>query len=73
MSCLNIIATSLGKLQSIYGLIPHIKSKGVGAKKVMQRLLHKRVEDESVVQDKDANRPNGISSDQRSEIDTMIM
>lgn len=39
LSSLDTIARSLYKLQSIYGLIPNIKSKGSSSKKVLQRLL----------------------------------
>jgi vacuolar protein sorting-associated protein 33A len=40
LSPLDTVARSLHKLQSIYGLIPHIKSKGSSSKKVLQKLLH---------------------------------
>lgn len=40
LSSLDIVARSLHKLQSIYGVIPNIKSKGAASKKVLQKLLH---------------------------------
>jgi hypothetical protein len=46
LSSLNVIAMALLKLQTIYGVIPNIKSKGLGAKKVLQKLLRMRVEEE---------------------------
>jgi hypothetical protein len=71
LSCLNIIAQGIGRLQSIYGIIPHVKSKGVGARKVLQRLMHKRVDDESFAE-KDGH---SIASEQsqRHEIDSLVV
>jgi hypothetical protein len=46
LSSLNTIASSLLQLQSVYGVIPNIKSKGVGAKKVLQKLFRMRLKQE---------------------------
>jgi hypothetical protein len=37
---------ALQKMQGMYGIIPNIKSKGLGAKKVLQKLFHLRVEED---------------------------
>lgn len=41
-SSLNLIAQSLHKLQSLYGVIPNVKSKGSASKKILQKLLQLR-------------------------------
>lgn len=71
MSCLNVIAQAIARLQNIYGVIPHVKSKGVGARKVLQRLMHRRVDEESLV-DKESHHSN-LHGNQRNEIDTLMM
>ncbi len=71
LSCLNVIAQAIARLQNVYGVIPNVKSKGVGARKVLQRLMHRRVDEESLV-DKEGH-PGGIGSNQRNEIDTLMM
>ncbi len=76
LSCLDTIAHGLLKLQASYGIIPNIKSKGVGAKKVLQKMLHKRVE-ESLTSEKDSNNSVAMQmkedASMRSEIDTLVM
>ena len=87
LSSLNVIAMALLKMQTIYGVIPNIKSKGLGAKKILQRLMRMRVEEEDSEQQQLAmssgfNQSGSSSSssqrdadkyNQRSEIDTLIM
>lgn len=86
LSSLNIIALALLKMQTIYGVIPNVKSKGLGAKKVLQKLLRMRVQEEdSEHQQQQLSAFNSASSggssssqqqdkySQRSEIDTLIM
>lgn len=51
----------------MFGVIPNIKSKGVAARKVLQRMMHSRF-DESEAIDRDLQADRG-----RSEIDTLIM
>jgi hypothetical protein len=68
LSSLSIVAHSLNKLQSLFGVIPNIKSKGVGARKVLQRMMHHRVEEESCY-DKDPSKPDEF----RNEINTLFM
>lgn len=46
LSSLNIVALALLKLQFLFGIIPNIRSKGLGAKKVLQKMMHLRVEEE---------------------------
>jgi len=41
-SSLNLIAQSLHKVQSLYGVIPNVKSKGSASKKILQKLLQLR-------------------------------
>jgi hypothetical protein len=65
-----VIAQAIARLQNIYGVIPNVKSKGVGARKVLQRMMHRRVDEESLV-DKDGY--HGLNGNQRNEIDTLIM
>ena len=43
-SALNAVAQSLHKLQTTFGLINHVKSKGAASRKVIQKLLHLRRE-----------------------------
>ena len=87
LSSLNVIALALLKMQTIYGVIPNIKSKGVTAKKVLQKLLRMRVQEEDATSQLGGaygGHPNSTSSGssslqnadkfgQRSEIDTLIM
>ena len=67
-SSLNAVARSLSHLQSLYGIIPHIKIKGAASKKVLQKLLHLRREEELINQTFAAQR---ISL--KHEIDTLVM
>lgn len=85
LSSLNSIALSLHKLQTIFGLIPNVRSKGLGAKKVLQKLLRMRVEEEDSDQQQaqqsayagsSSSSGGGASNEkynQRSEIDTLLM
>eukprot|EP01038_Epipyxis_sp_PR26KG_P009327 gene9327-12565_t len=84
LSSLNIIALSLHKMQSLYGIIPNIKCKGLGAKKVLQKLFRIRIEEEDSENQLQlhSNIGNGVFSSssqssskqyQRSEIDTLIV
>jgi len=65
---LSVIAHGLAKLQSQFGVIPNIKSKGVGARKVLQRMMHHRVEEEGSI-DHDQKRQDDL----KTEINTLIM
>jgi vacuolar protein sorting-associated protein 33A len=46
-SSLNAVARALWRLQTIYGIIPNVKSKGLASKKIVQKLLHIRSEEDS--------------------------
>lgn len=69
LSCLNIITHALLKLQSQFGIIPNVRSKGVGARKILQRMMYRRVEDEN----KDGNQDNNQTNNTRCDIDTLVM
>jgi hypothetical protein len=58
LSCLNTISAALNRLQQQFGLIHNVKTKGVGAKKVLQRMLHARVEDFASNANKDSTTYN---------------
>jgi hypothetical protein len=47
-SSLTAAARALLKIQSQFGIIPNVKSKGAAARKVIQKLLHMRREDETL-------------------------
>lgn len=64
---MNIVAQSLLKFQNMFGIIPNIKSKGVAARKVLQRMMHRRFEEEETVE------REGVNDRIRSEIDTLVM
>jgi hypothetical protein len=66
-SPLNAAARSLLQLQNLYGLIPQVRSKGAAARKVLQKLLHLRREEESLKQDKQ------ISYNSMKLIDTLVV
>lgn len=51
----------------MFGIIPNVKSKGVAARKVLQRMMHRRFEEEEAV---DREIPNDRT---RSEVDTLVM
>ena len=57
LSSLNTIASSLLQLQSVYGIIPNIKSKGVGAKKVLQKLFRMRLKQAEEEPDQTTKNP----------------
>lgn len=54
----------------MFGIIPNVKSKGVGARKVLQRMMHKRFEDEDSL---DRDGGNGFAERSRIDIDTLLM
>lgn len=60
------MAVSLKKLQTRFGLIPNLKSKGVASKKILQKLQRMRTEEESA-------ESSTSSLPARSEIDTIVM
>ena len=64
---LDIVASALHKLQSIYGALPHIKCKGAGARKVLQKMLRLKREDGDCVQE--AVLPYSANS----EFDTLVI
>ena len=66
-SPLNAAARSLLQLQNLYGLIPQIRSKGAAARKVLQKLLHLRREEDSLKQEKQ------ISYNSMKLIDTLVV
>lgn len=76
-SSLGVVARALLHLQSIYGVIPNIKAVGNGARNVVQRMMHMRVEADAVAgasapgsgaRTDDAEAPTGKES-----IDTLVM
>ena len=95
LSSLNVIALALLKLQFIFGIIPNVRSKGLGARKVLQKMMRLRVEEEDT--ERQQAQLNGLLlggggvgadgalaassgagstahlSQQRSEIDTLVM
>jgi hypothetical protein len=72
LTCLNTVAQALHKFQKDFGVISNIKCKGSGSKKVVQKLLHKRVEDSLAT--KDGGYLNqSEDSYSRSPIDTLII
>lgn len=84
LSSLNTVAMGLLKLQSLFGVIPNIKSKGLGSKKVLQKMFRMRVEEEgssSASSTAGSSASSGTSSSNsnsstdvlRSKIDTMVM
>jgi hypothetical protein len=70
LSCLNIIANALVKFQSTYGIIPNVKCKGVGARKVLQRMMHRRVEEDDSME---RDQSSAFSSPPRSEIELLFV
>lgn len=71
MSCLGAVAHGLHKIQSTFGVIPNLKSKGVAAKKVLEKMLHFRVEEEESME---KMLPHGHDNFRiRPEIDTMLV
>lgn len=72
LSSLNQIAMALLKLQAVFGVIPNIRSKGLGAKKVLQKLFKLRIEE-------DANGGPELMGSKapqqqtRHDIDTLVM
>ena len=67
-SSLNIVARALNKLQSTFGVIPNVKSKGAASRKVLQKLLHLRREEAAQVQNL-----NSGSIPMRPEIHTLVV
>jgi hypothetical protein len=53
----------------MFGIIRNVKSKGVAARKVLQRMMHKRFEEDEL-NDKDHSAGHDHI---KNEIDTMIM
>lgn len=67
-SSLNIVARSLHRLQSTFGIIPNIKSKGAASRKVLQKLLHIRREETLQMQN-----PGSAAVSVRPEIHTLVI
>ena len=76
-SPLNVVARALARLQHVYGVIPNVKSKGAASRKVLQKLLHLRREEEgahavgSSQQQQQQGGPLLLSM--RGEIDTLVV
>lgn len=77
-SSLNASAKALLKIQDIFGTIPFVKSKGAASRKVLQKLMHLRREEESNNSNSHSHshgmfneKPN-ISSSLKS-IDTLVV
>ncbi len=64
---LSAVARSLNQVQNVYGVIPNVKSKGAASRKVLQKLLHIRREEEQ----NSRNEAQRISL--RHDIDTLIL
>lgn len=67
---LNAAARALSKIQSLYGVIPNVRSKGAASRKVIQKLLHMRREDES---SQSQLQPDRKPFATRREIDTLVV
>jgi len=68
-SSLNVVARALHRLQSSFGTIPNVKSKGAASRKVLQKLLHLRREE-------DGSQGVGLPGERaqmRGEIDTLVV
>jgi hypothetical protein len=82
-SSLNAVARALLKLQGIYGIIPNIKGKGVATKKILQKLMKLRVEEETARgsgngsegqwSNTDTSSSAGLFQVPKREIDTLVM
>lgn len=64
---LDIVAAALHKLQNLYGALPHIKCKGAGARKVLQKMLRLKREDGDAVPE------SALPYATDSEFDTLVI
>jgi hypothetical protein len=69
LSSLNVVAQSLLKFQSMFGVIPNVKSKGVAARKVLQRMMHRRFEEEESA----AELSSASSERAKNDVDTLVV
>lgn len=72
-SLLNSVARALCRIQSTYGVIPNVKSKGAAAKKVLQKLMHFRREEELANPSYNQSMRSDNQRITRHEIDTLVL
>lgn len=66
-SALNTVARALCSVQNLFGIIPNVKSKGAASRKVLQKMLHFRREEELV------SRSDSSRISLRHDIDTLVL
>ena len=75
---LNVIAHSLHKMQTLYGIIPQVKAKGAASKKILQKMLqlrkqHQNSQNGGRNQAVGGSSSGGGSNNTRSCIDTVVV
>lgn len=77
-SSLGVVARALLHLQSVYGVIPNVKTVGNSARDVVQRMMHMRVQADATAASIDDKGPSKRTDDadalaHKESIDTLIM